>query len=77
MNVSSSQTSYAGLMNNSYQGIQRNLIQFDEASARISEGDVSPDNIGSQMESEALVKANMAALRSADSLIGTLLDVKV
>lgn len=58
------------------QGMQRAFAQAGEAAARISEGEVTPDNMVSLLESEALVKANAAVLRTADDMIGWLFDEK-
>ena len=58
------------------QGMQRAFAQAGEAAARISEGEVTPDNMVSLLESEVLVKANAAVLSTADDMIGWLFDEK-
>jgi hypothetical protein len=58
------------------QGMQRAFAQAGEAAQRISEGDVSPDNMVDLLEAEALAKANAAVIRSADDMIGWLFDEK-
>jgi hypothetical protein len=56
------------------QGIQRGLAQAGEAAGKIAQGDLSPQNIVSQIEAEILVKANAVSLRTADEILGALLD---
>jgi hypothetical protein len=58
------------------QGMQRAFAQAGEAAQRISEGDVSPDNMVDLLEAESLAKANAAVLRTADDMIGWLFDEK-
>jgi hypothetical protein len=58
------------------QGMQRAFAQAGEAAARIADGEVTPDNMVALLESEALVKANAAVLRTADDMIGWLFDEK-
>jgi len=58
------------------QGIQRGLAQADEAARKIAAGDVSPQNVVDQMEASILVKANVASMRTADEVLGALLDEK-
>jgi hypothetical protein len=56
------------------QGMQRAFAQAGDAAQRISEGEVTPDNMIDLLEAEALAKANAAVLRSADNMIGWLFD---
>ncbi len=58
------------------QGIQRGMAQAGEAVQKIASGDLSPENIVQQMQAEVLVKANATALRTADEILGALLDEK-
>lgn len=53
------------------------MRQQAESGERIAEGDLSPENMIGLIEAEAMVKANAVVLRSADELLGSLLDVKV
>lgn len=56
------------------QGIQRGMEQMSEAAQQVAEGDISPENVVQQMQAEILVKANVAAARTADQILGSLLD---
>lgn len=58
-------------------GVRRAFAQMDGASEKISQGDVSAQNMVKLMESEKMAKASMVALRTQDDVIGTLLNIKV
>jgi hypothetical protein len=55
-------------------GIRRGMEQANQAATKIAAGDVSPENVVSQIQAEILVKANAASMRTADEILGTLLD---
>lgn len=56
------------------QGIQQGLNQADEAARKIAAGDVSPRNVVDQMQAGIAVKANVASMRTADEILGSMLD---
>jgi len=56
------------------EGIARGIQQMNAAAARVAEGDLSPENVVAQIEAEVLVKANVAAARTADEILGSLID---
>lgn len=56
------------------QGIQRGVQQLNAAAEQIAAGDVSPGNVVQQIQAEMLVKANVVAARTADEILGSLLD---
>jgi hypothetical protein len=73
----SSSTSSAALLSNPMEGIRRGFQQASQASAKIADGDVSPENEVSMMQAEILVKANTVVAKTADKLLGAFLDTKV
>jgi hypothetical protein len=58
------------------EGIRRGVAQASESAQKIASGDVSPENVVAQIQAEILVKANAVALRTADEILGTMLDTK-
>ena len=56
------------------EGMRRGVSQANTAAAGIAQGDVSPENMVGLIEAKIQVKASAAAARTADQLIGTLLD---
>ena len=56
------------------QGMQRGVQQMNVAAERVAEGDLSPGNVVEQIQAEMLVKANVVAARTADEILGSLLD---
>lgn len=58
------------------EGIRRGVEQAGEAAGKIASGDVSPENIVSEIQATIVVKANSVAMRTADEILGTILDAK-
>ena len=56
------------------EGLRRGVSQANAAAAGIAQGDVSPENMVGLIAAKIQVKASAAAARTADQLIGTLLD---
>lgn len=56
------------------QGIQRGVDQLNTAAQAVAQGDISPGNVVQQIQAEMLVKANVVAARTADQILGSLLD---
>lgn len=56
------------------QGIQRGFEQLGAAAEQIAQGEISPENVVQQIQAEILVKANVASARTADEILGSLLD---
>jgi hypothetical protein len=67
----------SSLFSNPLEGMQRGFKQAADASAKIADGDVSPENMVSMIQAEVLVKANAVVARTADKLLGAFLDTKV
>ena len=74
MITSTGNYSTSNLFANPLLGMRKAVEQANDASEKIADGDISPENIVSGMEAQIQMKANVATLRVADSLIGTLLD---
>ncbi len=55
-------------------GIQRGMQQMSEAAQKVAEGDISAENVVQQISAEMLVKANAVAARTADEILGSLID---
>ncbi len=69
-----SMTSTANLYSAPLAGVERGMSQFNKAGDKIASGDLSPTNIGSEMEAAEFVKANAVSLRTADQMVGTLIN---
>jgi flagellar basal body rod protein FlgG len=56
-------------------GIQTAVARFERHSEVISRGDVNADDMVGLIESERSVEANVVVARTADQMVGTLLDM--
>lgn len=56
------------------QGIERGMRQMAAAAENMANGDISPENVVQQIQAEVLVKANVVAARTADEILGSLID---
>jgi len=56
------------------QGMRRGIEQMNAAAQQVAQGDISPDNVVQQIQAEVMVKANAIAARTADEILGSLLD---
>lgn len=77
MSIGSTQASTARMYGNAYEGMARATRQFNEASEEMAKGIVTPEAAAEQIEATVLAKANAVAMRTADQLIGSVLDVRV
>ena len=59
------------------EGMRKGLRQAEEAAERIADGDISPENVVAQMEGMRMVQANAASARTAQAIVGSLLNVRV
>jgi len=73
---SSSASNASNLFSNPLEGMRRGFQQANDASAKIADGDVSPENMVSMIQAEVLVKANAVVAQTADKLLGAFLDTK-
>ena len=55
-------------------GIERGVKKMDEAGEKIAGGDLSPTTMGADVEASHFVQANAVALRTADQMVGTLIN---
>lgn len=55
-------------------GVERGVQKMDEASGKIAAGDLSPATVGSDIEAARFVQANAVSLRTADRMVGTLIN---
>lgn len=58
------------------EGLRRGFAQAGEAAAKTAAGDLSPEPMVAQIQAEAMIKANVSVLRTADEMLGALLDAK-
>lgn len=64
------------LFASSLENMRRSLIGFEKASLRLTSGSVQPEALVTQLEVKVLLKANAAAMRAAEEMIGSLFDEK-
>lgn len=64
------------LFTSSLDSMRLSLQSFEKVSQRLKAGDVAPETIVSQLDVKLLIKANAAAMRAADEMIGSLFDEK-
>lgn len=57
-------------------GVRRSVDQANRAGTEIANGALDPEPFVQLIEAQAGVKANMVVLRTADEMLGTLLDRK-
>ena len=50
------------------------MRQMAAAAENMANGDISPENVVQQIQAEVLVKANVVAARTADEILGSLID---
>jgi len=58
------------------QGMQQAMKDFNQAAERISEGEITPENMVATMEAKILFKANAQVVRTQDEMLGTLFNAK-
>ncbi len=58
------------------QGMQRAVGQLNEVADKISQGEITPENMVSTMEANILFKANAQVVRAQDEMLGTLFNKK-
>jgi hypothetical protein len=63
-----------GLYTAPMDGVRQGMADAAAAAGDLAEGDLSPDNVVAMIQAEMLVKANAISVRTADQLIGSLLD---
>lgn len=56
------------------EGMQRGLAQAGDAARKLARGDLNPANVVQQIQAGIMVKASAAVMRTADELLGALLD---
>ena len=66
----------ANLLAAPVEGIRRGVKKFADAGEAIANGEDLPENMANLIEATILVKANAITARTADELIGSLLNVK-
>ena len=64
-----------GLSSLSASGLQASMRAFDRAASAVSGPDVIDSVVGMRVAANA-VKANVAVVRTADEMLGTLLDMQ-
>ncbi len=62
-------------------GMQRQLARFERASERIAQppgsgGDLVKDTV-EQIDAKAAFSANLSVIRTADEMLGTLINIKI
>jgi len=58
------------------QGMQQAMKDFNQASERISQGEITPENMVATMEAKILFKANAQVVKTQDEMLGTLFNAK-
>jgi len=58
------------------EGMRRGLARFGTAAAAIAQGNLDPSNMVGQIEGQRTYEMNAAVVRTADEMLGTLLDIK-
>jgi hypothetical protein len=69
-------TPHANLFDLATTGARRAMNQATQAGQRLADGDIDPEPMVQLMEAKVGLKANLAVLRTADEMLGTLLDEK-
>jgi hypothetical protein len=73
--ISATSTSISGnLFSAPIEGVRRGFAQAGDAATKIAQGDVSPGNVVAQIQAEVLVQANAVSMRTADEILGALID---
>lgn len=57
-------------------GINRAVSKANAAGAQLANGEIDPQPVVDLMEAKASVKANAMVMRTADEMLGSLLDAK-
>jgi hypothetical protein len=65
----------AALYSNSYNGIRDAVGRFESHAGRLAGGEIDAENTTGLLREERAVEANLATMRAADEMVGTLLDV--
>ena len=76
MNVSPASPVMNSLFTSAAQGIHRAMAKANEAGEQVADGELDPESFIELNESELLMKANVATMRTGDEMLGTLLNVK-
>jgi len=63
-----------GMFGSSLDGMRRSQRNLEEAAHGIARGELSPERMVSLIEAEGSFKANAAVMRTADRMVGTILD---
>jgi flagellar hook protein FlgE len=69
--------SYPYYFGGSLKGMNRAVETANRAAEKISNGEINAENMVDLMQSEKMMKASAAALRTQDEVIGTLLNIRV
>ena len=56
--------------------MRRGLARFSTAAEAVAQGNLDPGNVVSQIEGQRTYEMNAAVLKTADEMLGTLLDTK-
>ena len=59
----------------SMRGIDTVTARFEERAREIARGEIDPENVGGMVEDRREFETDLATIRVADQMIGTLLDV--
>lgn len=76
MNVTPASSSVNNLFTSAQEGMQRALKQANVAADHLADGDVDPQPIVDLDEASIMLKLNAVTLRTADEMLGTLLNTK-
>lgn len=76
MNVSPSSSSIHTLFASSSEGVHRAIAKANRAGEQLANGELDAEPLIDLNEAAILVRLNTAAMRTADEMLGSLLDVK-
>jgi flagellar basal body rod protein FlgG len=75
MTVSGIRTDFTNMLANAQEGMQRSMEQVNAASESIANGDLDPGNMIDLMVGQRTYAMNAKLVKTADQMMGTLLDV--
>ena len=58
------------------EGMRRGFARFSTAAEAVAQGNLDPGNVVGQIEGQRTYEMNAAVLKTADEMLGTLLDTK-
>ena len=58
------------------EGMRRGVAQMNQAAANIAKGDITPGNMVGLIQADALVQANVVSARTADEVLGQIINLK-